>query len=121
MKRLVVHPFFFASYAVLALLSYNTLQNLAGVRGLIASISISSCVLIIFLLITKDIKRAGLISSVFILLIFSYGHVIRLIQGSEIMVNIPSLNLLILLLWFFIPCVWTVSYTHLTLPTTPYV
>ena len=75
-RRLVLHPFLFTLYAVIALFVSNISEiRLAGLRALLFSV-VGALFLVIFVrLVLKDKIKAGLISSGIILLVFSYGHV----------------------------------------------
>ena len=83
-KPLVIHPFMFGIFPILFLFSYNirrTTESLGNITidDIIAPIAIIICftfglyALLSFIL--KDKQLAGLSSSLFLLLFFSYGHV----------------------------------------------
>lgn len=77
MKKLpVLHPFLFAIFPILALLAQNMdwLPLSDGVRPLIISILAAAGLLGLTWLFVRDLPRAGLITSLALLLFFSYGH-----------------------------------------------
>jgi len=76
-KTLPFHPLLFALLPIVSLLSFNI--NSVPVREAIrpAAISLVVTIIIIFTVnrIVKDYQRTGIISSLFLILFFSYGHV----------------------------------------------
>ncbi|NIS78870.1 MAG: hypothetical protein GTO14_01290 [Anaerolineales bacterium] len=82
LRRYIIHPFFFASFPVLALLAHN-IQEVAlevVVRPLL--VSLVGAVLIFMLLkrILRNDYRAGVITSYLLLLFFTYGHAYQAIR-----------------------------------------
>lgn len=74
---LVFHPFLFAILPVLSLLSYN-IDGAAieiAFRPVAFSLIGAALVVAILWLLFKDWHRAGIVSSIFLMLFFSYGHV----------------------------------------------
>jgi hypothetical protein len=78
-KNFIIHPILFALLPILSLLSFNI--NDTGPRDAVRSIVLSlvGCGLVWFFvkLLTKDWYHAGLITSLFLILFFSYGHVVN--------------------------------------------
>jgi hypothetical protein len=86
MKRtLAIHPFLFASYPILALLSYNIeWANIADAyRSLAVTLLFATILLLVTRWLTKDWLKAGLIVTLVVLLFFSYGHIYELLKKSE--------------------------------------
>lgn len=79
MKKVLlnIYPFLFAAYPVFALRSQNLVYvNFnAIIRSLLLSFLITAIILLFFKLVTKDWNKAGLITSLLITLLFSYGHI----------------------------------------------
>ncbi len=94
-RRLVLHPYLFALYAVMALFANNVSQiGLAGIRALLFSVIGVVIVVILARLVLRDAVKAGLISSGVILLAFSYGHVETLVgtwRVGDFQVGQPAL------------------------------
>jgi hypothetical protein len=78
-KTIIFHPILFALLPILSLLSFNI--NDAGPRDAVRSIVLSlvGCGLVWFFvnLLTRDWYQAGLITSLFFIFFFSYGHVVK--------------------------------------------
>jgi hypothetical protein len=77
LKTSVLHPFLIAVYAVLALYAHNIeeLQFTNAVRPLIVSLFAASLLLLALRALLKDWHKAALITSLALILFFSYGHV----------------------------------------------
>ena len=103
MKRtLILHPFLFASYAVLALLANNIAEiNLAGFRALLVSIGGSILIVVLFKLIIKDSLKTGLISSAAILLIYAFGHIENITRSWKLAGITIGQNAILVPLLFF--------------------
>ena len=83
-RTFVVHPFLLAAYPALALLAYNLgwAAPLDSARALLASIVGAALILGLAWAITRDLPRAGLITSLIVLLFFSYGHLYGLLKSA---------------------------------------
>lgn len=82
-QSIVYYPFLLAIYPVVALLSVNTGQ-VNVVDGLrIAAISIIISVLVFFIsaFILKNWTKAGLLTVIFLMVFYSYGHIYSLINN----------------------------------------
>ena len=82
MKK-VIHPFLFAIFPILFLFAYNIDEVLAIDLWLPISIVMvgTFILLILFKLITKNYKKAAIITSFFLILFFSFGHIRDLIYS----------------------------------------
>lgn len=81
-----ISPFLFAIYPVLFLLSYNIDQVIIAdvFWPLIVVTGFSTLSFAINLMLLKNYYKASVITSLFLILFFSLGHVFKLIQGIEI-------------------------------------
>ena len=70
LQRLSLHPLLFAMYPILALLAFNIseIEISSGIRPLILSVFASGVFASIFYLISRDWKRAALISTILLIL-----------------------------------------------------
>ena len=86
LQRLPIHPFLFAVYPILALLAFNIseVDLSSAYRPLVLSILVAGLLISIFYFIYRDWKRAALISTVVLILFFSYGHLYLLLKGVEV-------------------------------------
>ncbi len=86
MKKLpVIHPFLFALFAVLFLFAHNIYEVYATELLLpIAVVTVGTSILFFSLrLVTKSYIKTGIITSCFLILFFSYGHIRDLIYSLE--------------------------------------
>jgi hypothetical protein len=112
MKRnLVLHPFLFAGYPILALLAYNIEWAVPqdALRSLVVTLLAALLLLLVARWLTKDWLKAGLIVTAAVLLFFSYGHIYELLKKSEHLAAIgrhrymiPTWALLFILATFFV-------------------
>jgi hypothetical protein len=96
-----LHPLFFAIYPILALLAFNSseLNFSVGLRALFLSILLAIVLFLIFLAIYRDSRKSALVSSVILVLIFSYGHIYSLLKGIQIAGINPFRHRTLLPLW----------------------
>ena len=89
MKKLFpYYPFLFAVFPVLSLIAYNKFQTQfsAVFRPLIAVLLFSLLLYgLFFLIFKKNWPKAALITSVTLILFFSYGHIFTLIESSPVL------------------------------------
>ncbi len=84
MKKLILHPFIFALYSVMFLFAANidrvpVQKTFPLILILLAG---SALILGLFWLLVRDIYRAGLVSTLTILLVTSFGSVYNLLSGK---------------------------------------
>jgi hypothetical protein len=81
MKRsLILHPFLFAIYSVLAPLSRNIAQaGIFAVRSLIITLAVVIGLTLLLRLVVRDQWRSSLLASLGIILFFLYGHVVNVL------------------------------------------
>jgi len=79
MKKLIskLYPFLIACYPVLALRNYNIIYvDLASIlRTLIITLALALLVWILAMIIFRDTGKSGIVTSLTMILIFSYGHI----------------------------------------------
>lgn len=83
---MVLHPFLIAIYPIVALLgaNINEIPIEETLRSILFSIGFALITMLLFWLIFRNWQKAGLLSSLSILLLFSYGHVYNLIKGLDV-------------------------------------
>jgi len=111
---LVLHPFLLAVYPTLFLLAFNVdeIAPQKALRSLVISL-LSSIILVLALrLITRDWHRAGLLSSLFIILFFSYGHIYQLFKGLTLVGVALGRHRYLVSLWalFLGAGIWWIKY-----------
>ena len=81
-----LHPLVLATYPILALLAANLseVSLSAAARPLAFSIVVSIILNLVFQWFVHDWTRAALISSVILILFFSYGHIYILMKGTNL-------------------------------------
>src|SRR5215211_3353448 len=81
-----LHPFVFAVYPILALLAFNIseVDFSSGIRPLLSSIFVAGLLILIFYAIVHDWKRAALLSSILLILFYSYGHIYVLLKAVNV-------------------------------------
>ena len=86
LERFPLHPFLFAIYPILALLAFNIAEVdfSSGLRPLVLSLIVAGLLVLIFYLVYRDWRRTALISTIILILFFSYGHIYLLLKGVEV-------------------------------------
>lgn len=74
--NLAFHPFLFAAYAVIALLATNAgqIRPDVGFRSLALALAATAAIYLVLRLVCRDSHRAGIATTVIVLLLASYGH-----------------------------------------------
>ena len=77
LQTLVIHPFLIAAYPVLALLAYNieTIDAIIALRALLLSLAAAGLLFLLFRFLLKSWRKSGLVTSLSLILFFSYGHI----------------------------------------------
>ncbi len=99
-KLLVIHPFLFAISPILFLFAYN-IDEVPAIDLLVPMLVAVVSTLILLLsirLITKNYDKIAIVTSFFLILFFSYGHIRQLILSYGIDPHI-SVNLFLLPIW----------------------
>jgi hypothetical protein len=86
LRRYPLHPFLFAVYPILALLAINIseVQPSSGLRALLLSVVTAGLLTLAFFGIFRNWKRAALLTTVVLILFYSYGHIYILLKSVEI-------------------------------------
>jgi hypothetical protein len=86
LRRIPIHPFAFAIFPILALLAYNISEVAPRValRSLVISFSVAVIILCILALLSRNWQKAGLATSLLLVLFFSYGQVYEFLQAHPI-------------------------------------
>lgn len=81
-----MHPFLLSAYPVLALLAHNITQIVPvfAVRSIIIALVATGLVFVISRCITRDWYRAAMITSLGMLLFFTYGYALDAMQGISL-------------------------------------
>jgi hypothetical protein len=84
LKSVLFYPFLFAAYPVLALLSVNIkeVEDAVALRPLLLTILLAAVLFFVSRLTTRDAQKAALLTALFLVLFFSYGHVYDLLKQS---------------------------------------
>jgi len=109
LKRYNFHPLFFAAYPILALLANNLSQVRVEValRPLAFSLAGSAALYIVLWCVLRHQVRAALITSLVVLVFFSYGHVLPIFTGEAEPAANPTAALLLGLLFLALLALWT--------------
>jgi len=86
-KRIIVHPFIIAVYPIFVLLAFNRNQVFfwTAYRSLIISIMMVVLIWLVFRLILRDWHKAAFISSLILLVFFTYGHIFTYLEDVTVM------------------------------------
>jgi hypothetical protein len=86
LERFPIHPFLFAVYPILALLAVNIseVDFSSGWRSLLLSILTAGLLTLVFFAAFRDWMHAALLTTILLILFYSYGHVYILLKGAEI-------------------------------------
>lgn len=95
------HPFLIAIYPILNLLDTNIGQVpwTVAIRPIISVLIFTSILLVVLSLLTSSWERAGLLTSIFLILFFSYGHIYSLTEGSRLFGILIGRHRYLILLW----------------------
>lgn len=86
LQRFPVHPFLFAVYPILALLAVNVseVETASGWRPLLLSLFAAELLTLTMYAIFRDWKRAALLSTIVLILFYSYGHLYIFLKGVNL-------------------------------------
>ncbi len=98
---LPLHPFLISAYALLALFAHNITEVSlkAALPALLAALITCGLVWIAFFLFLRDWSRAAMITTILIILFFSYGHVYLALKSRAIGPIIIGRHRYLLTLW----------------------
>ncbi len=105
------YPILFGAYPVLALMAVNVgqIKVEAGWRALIICIAFAGILFLLLRLILRDWNRAAFLSTLWMALFFSYGHVFITLTGKFSDVYFESWLLLAWLILFLLAILWAVK------------
>jgi hypothetical protein len=110
------HAVLISLFPILALAAYNIDQiNIRVIyRPLLISLAASLLLLFSMKMIFRDWQRAGLLTTLFLVLFFSYGHVYNIFHNTRIEDVLIVRNRTLAPLWLFITglCTWYVSISN---------
>lgn len=83
-ERLIVHPFTFAVFPIVALLSYNITEitSRVALRATVISLILTLLLVLLITLLTRSLQKAALSTTLFLILFFSYGHVYEFLRNN---------------------------------------
>ena len=99
-KTFVFHPLLFGCLPILALVAYNIkqLDFLHTVRSIVVTLLVSIFVFILSVLLLRDRHKGGLLASLTLILVFTYGHVYDLLENGSLLGH----HRLLVLIWLAI-------------------
>jgi hypothetical protein len=108
-KGITLHPFLFGAYPVLSLLAHNINDVLIedALRSLVVSLVGVAVLLVVFRLLLRDWHRASLVTTLLVILFFSYGHLYSFLRYETILGNTFGRHRYLVLLWLIFSCVGT--------------
>jgi len=101
-RQLVLHPILFGAFPVLYLFAQNVHEGLGWsdvLAPLLVCVAAATIVMAVCWLALRDARRAGLITSAFVVLFFSYGHVYQALGGRRVAGFVVGRQALLLPLW----------------------
>lgn len=103
-KPFVIHPFLFAIFFILFLFAYNIHELLFSQIMFPLAIVLGFTFVFVWLskFILKDNIKRGIIVSLFLVMFFSYGHIMAIIGNKRLGNFLIGRNIYILPMWFII-------------------
>jgi hypothetical protein len=85
-RPIPLHPFLFGIYPVLALIAHNIAEIPAweALRALLFTLVLAVMILAGLSLLLHDLYKAALLTSLFLMLFFSYGHLLALLKDASL-------------------------------------
>lgn len=86
LSRFVVHPFLFAVYPIVFLVAQNVEEQVTMATGALAlatAVVGAGCTFLVLAALLRSAGRAGALTSLYVFLFFSFGHVAVLSPGGE--------------------------------------
>ncbi len=108
----VLHPFLIAAYPVLALLAHNIeeVQIKVAWRPLLFSIAISMLLFVLFYILLREKHKAGIVTTIFLIILFSYGHIYEFFGGRKYLGGILGRHrylVIVYLVLLIVSMIWT--------------
>ncbi|MGM0366726.1 MAG: hypothetical protein ACQEP5_09360 [Actinomycetota bacterium] len=114
-KTIPAHPFLFGLFPVLFLYSQNMGQlNFSEIllpSGMVIIFSAAALALL-WLIFKKDLNKSAIVTSLFLILFFSYGHIYNLAEGRQVFSLVAGRHRYLVLLWavlFIIGLIYTIK------------
>lgn len=86
-KPIILHPFLFAIAPILVLFAHNVSElDLSDTKPLIFALVFSALLFLSFILVFRHRQKAGIFTSVILVIFFSYGHFLELLRYPKIVV-----------------------------------
>ncbi|MFN8461123.1 MAG: hypothetical protein U0X93_05065 [Anaerolineales bacterium] len=86
MKKILpyLHPFLFAVYPIVELRNFNIayVDSATLVRPILISLASTAVIWGILRLLTREWKKSGIVTTIIVIIFFSYGHVFLQIQST---------------------------------------
>jgi hypothetical protein len=103
-NNFVLHPFLFAIFPVIFLFAHGMgYVSFSETIAPAAVILFFTCfMLIMFRFVYRDLKKAGILVSTFMILFFSYGHIHDVVLAHGIIKSVMARNMLLLVAWSMI-------------------
>ena len=103
-NKFVLHPFLFAIFPVIFLFARGVdyISFSEPIAPAIAILLFTCLLLVIFGFIYRDIKKAGIFVSIFMILFFSYGHIHDVMLAHGIIKSVMARNVFLLAAWSMI-------------------
>jgi len=100
-KSTILHPFLFAAYPALTFLAHNIEQARASdaLRPILFSLAGTTLVFFALKVVLRDSYKAGVVTSIWLGLFFTYGHAYNLIEGFRLMGITIGRHLLLAPIW----------------------
>ena len=112
-KTFTFHPYLFAMFPILFLYSHNIGQlSMISFYEILIPIAIilgftAIAVVVLWLIFKKDSNKAGIVTSIFLVLFFSYGRIYEIVVGFKIGNFVIGRHMYLLAVWLIIFIVGT--------------
>ncbi|HJS30008.1 MAG TPA: hypothetical protein VJ768_10325, partial [Anaerolineales bacterium] len=112
LRTWILHPFLIAAFPVVAFLSQNQdqIKPGSGLRALLACILFAAILLVGYRFALRSWQKSAILTSLSLILFFSYGHIYGLLKETEFSGNLIGRHRILFPVWviLFLLCVgWT--------------
>lgn len=115
MKKLtqkIYYPFLLAIYPAITLLAHNIeeIKVITGLRSIVISLLCATLLLCLLRSLLKDWHRAALLTSLFLIFFFSYGHIYNLAKDWGTIGAFLGRHRILFPIWLILlaVCIWTI-------------
>jgi len=109
-RHFILHPFLFALYPIVALLAFNSDQIEPGeaIRATVLTLTVTVVLFGLFRLWLKDWQKTGLLLSIYLIVLFGYGHIENFITNSSTLSPflVRQLLLIFIAMFFIMGSYW---------------